>query len=305
MKKNNELIGVIFVLMAGMLWGTTGIYVRWFTNLGLSSLQITVFKMFIAAVVLLLFCLIFDREALKINKKDIWVFFCSGLISMDFFTVCYFSTIQNADLSIAATLLYAAPIVVLALSVVLFKEKFTAKKAIACAMAFLGCFLVSGLIGSGKGIPGKALLTGILSAIGYGLYSIFGEIAIRKGYKSLTITTYTFAIAAIGTLFMLRPAEVAEAASKTTTGMFILMLIAVAISVSLLPYVFYTNGLQRIAPSKASIIASIEPITATVVGALIFKEYPDIYGIFGIIFVLGAIILLNIKAKGKDIYEES
>ena len=172
-------------------------------------------------------------------------------------------------------------------------------------MAFLGCFLVSGLIGSGKGIPGKALLTGILSAIGYGLYSIFGEIAIRKGYKSLTITTYTFVIAAIGTLFMLRPAEVLDAASKTTTGMFILMLVAVAISVSLLPYVFYTNGLQRIAPSKASIIASIEPITATVVGAVIFKEYPDIYGIFGIIFVLGAIVLLNIKAKGKDIYEES
>ena len=305
MKKNNELIGVIFVLIAGVLWGTTGIYVRWFSKLGLSSLQITVFKMFIAATVLILWCLIFDREALKINKKDIWVFFCSGLISMDFFTVCYFSTIQNADLSIAATLLYAAPIVVLLLSVILFKEKFTAKKAIACVLAFLGCFLVSGLIGSGRGIPGKALLTGILSAIGYALYSIFGEIAIRKGYKSLTITTYTFMIAAVGSLILLRPAQIADAAAKTTVPMFILMLVAISINVSLLPYIFYTNGLLRIAPSRASIIASIEPVTATVVGALIFKEYPDVYGIFGIIFVLGAIVLLNIKAKGKDIYEES
>lgn len=305
MKKNSELIGVIFVLIAGVLWGTTGIYVRWFSKLGLSSLQITVFKMFIAATVLILWCLIFDREALKINKKDIWVFFCSGLISMDFFTVCYFSTIQNADLSIAATLLYAAPIVVLLLSVILFKEKFTAKKAIACVLAFLGCFLVSGLIGSGRGIPGKALLTGILSAIGYALYSIFGEIAIRKGYKSLTITTYTFMIAAVGSLILLRPAQIADAAAKTTVPMFILMLVAISINVSLLPYIFYTNGLLRIAPSKASIIASIEPVTATVVGALIFKEYPDVYGIFGIIFVLGAIVLLNIKAKGKDIYEES
>ena len=305
MKKNNELIGVIFVLIAGVLWGTTGIYVRWFSKLGLSSLQITVFKMFIAATVLILWCLIFDREALKINKKDIWVFFCSGLISLDFFTVCYFSTIQNADLSIAATLLYAAPIVVLLLSVILFKEKFTAKKAIACVLAFLGCFLVSGLIGSGRGIPGKALLTGILSAIGYALYSIFGEIAIRKGYKSLTITTYTFIIAAVGSLILLRPAQIADAAAKTTVPMFILMLVAISINVSLLPYIFYTNGLLRIAPSKASIIASIEPVTATVVGALIFKEYPDIYGVFGIIFVLGAIVLLNIKAKGKDVYDES
>lgn len=297
MKKNSELVGVIFVLIAGVLWGTTGIYVRWFTKLGLSSLQITVFKMFIAAAVLVLWCLMFDREALKINKKDVWVFFCSGLISMDFFTVCYFSTIQNADLSIAATLLYAAPIIVLILSVILFKEKFTAKKAIACVLAFLGCFLVSGLVGSGRGIPGKALLTGILSAIGYALYSIFGEIAIRKGYKSLTITTYTFMIAAIGSLVLLRPAQIADAAAKTTMPMFVLMLIAISINVSLLPYIFYTNGLSRIAPSKASIIASIEPVTATVVGALIFKEYPDLYGILGIIFVLGAIILLNINIK--------
>ena len=305
MNKNSELIGIIYVIIAGMLWGTTGIYVRWFTNLGLSSLQITVFKMFIAAIVLLLFCAIFKRDALKINKKDIWVFICSGLISMDFFTVCYFSTIQNADLSIAATLLYAAPAIVLVLSVILFHEKFTAKKAIACVMAFLGCFLVSGLIGSGTTIPGKALLTGALSAFGYALYSIFGQIAIDKGYKSLTITTYTFLFAFLGSLVLLRPSEVAVAASRTTTPMFIFMLVAIAICVSLLPYVFYTMGLERIAPSKASVIASVEPVTATIIGALIFKEYPDIYGLCGIIVVLSAIIILNSNKAPGDIEQEN
>ncbi|MBQ1451899.1 MAG: EamA family transporter [Clostridia bacterium] len=297
--KNKEFTGVVFVIIAGILWGTTGIYVRYFTDLGMSSLQITVFKMFIAAVVLLLWCLIRDREALKVKKSDIWVFMCTGFISMDFFTVCYFSTIQQADLSVAATLLYGAPAIVMLLSIVLFKEKFSLQKGVACVIAFLGCFLVSGLVGSGIAIPGRALLTGVLSAIGYALYSIFGRIALDKGYSSLTITTYTFLFAFLGSLVLLRPAEVAAAASVAKLPVFLFMLVAIAINVSLLPYVFYTNGLARINASKASIIASVEPVTATVVGALVFKEYPDIYGYLGIICVLFAIILLNIRIKNR------
>ncbi|MBR5976802.1 MAG: EamA family transporter [Clostridia bacterium] len=300
--KNREFAGVLFVIIAGILWGTTGGYVRYFSKLGLSSLQITVFKMCIAAFVLLLWCLIKDREALKVKKKDIWVFACAGIVSMDFFTVCYFSTIQQANLSVAATLLYAAPAIVMLLSIVLFKEKFSLQKAAACVIAFLGCFLVSGLVGSGVAIPGRAFLTGMLSAAGYALYSIFGRIALDKGYKSITITTYVFLFAFLGSLVLLRPAEVAAAAAGAKLPMFIFMLVALSINVSLLPYIFYTNGLARINASKASIIASIEPVAATVTGALLFKEYPDFYGYLGIICVLFAIILLNIRIKiGKNV----
>ena len=293
--KKQGLIGAAFVIIAGILWGLTGIFVRFFTALELSSIQISIFKLGFATVLLLLYCLIFNRDALKINIKDIWVFLCTGVISLDFFTYCYFSTIQQTTMSVAAVLLYLSPVVVMLLSAIIFKEKITWKKIAACFLAVLGCLLVSGILGSEIAVPGKAILTGILSAIGYGLYSIFGEIALRKGYKPLTITTYTFVIATAGILFFLEPQEIAAAAAKTQTWKFIGMALVISIVVSLLPYLFYTNGLSKVTPSKAAIMASIEPITATIVGALVFGETPDIYGIIGIICVILAIVLLNAK----------
>lgn len=244
-----------------------------------------------------LYCLIFKREMLKVKVKDLWIFACAGFISMDFFTVCYFSTIQATSLSVAAVLLYAAPAIVMLLSLIIFKEKLSVLKCVSCVVAFLGCALVAGIIGSGTAIPGKALLTGLLSALGYALYSIFGEIALRRGYKPMTITTYTFLFATVGALFFLRPQEIGAAASVAGHLKFFGIMAIMSIMVSLLPYILYTNGLTFIRPSKASIIASVEPVTATVIGIVIFSEKPDIFGMLGIVCVVGAIALLNISPK--------
>lgn len=305
MKNKDEFLGTILVLIAGIMWGMSGVFVRFFSSLGLSSLQITVFKIGLAAIILLLYCAFFNREALKIKIKDIWIFACTGLISLDFFTICYFFTIQKTSLSVAAVLLYLSPIFVMLLAAVFFKEKITKKKVLACIIAFLGCLFVSGLLTSTEAIPTIALFTGILSALGYGLYSIFGEIAIRKGYKPLTITTYTFLFALLGCLFFVSPSEIAEAAGKTQTWMFILMAVGAAACVSLLPYMLYTNGLMRTTPGKAAITASIEPISATVLGFLFFGEVPNFYSILGIICVILAIVILNTKGFKKHVKKGS
>ncbi|MDD6807147.1 MAG: DMT family transporter [Oscillospiraceae bacterium] len=295
-----ELVGTLLVVAAATSWGLTGIFVRYFTSLGLSSLQITVFKIFFASIVLLIYCLIFNREALKINLKDIWIFAGAGLISMDFFSVCYFSTIQSTSLSVAAVLLYGAPAIVMLMSAVLFKDKITLIKVLACAVAFLGCFFTAGIIGSGTTIPFNAFCTGILSAFGYALYSIFGQISINKGYKPITMTTYTFLFAAVGTMTFFRPSEIVAAAGRTSTIKFVLVMVLMSFIVSLLPYILYTNGLTFIKPSKASIIASVEPVAATVVGAVVFSEMPDVFGFIGIVCVVTAVVLLNLNSSGKS-----
>lgn len=298
-KKNSQIAGTLQVMLAGMLWGTTGTFVRFFTNIGLSTTQVSVFKIAFAAVILLLFSLIYDKSLLKVAPKDLWIFACAGIISLDFFTVCYFSTIASTSLSVAAVLLYSSPVIVLVLSAILFGDKITPVKVAACIIAFVGCFMCAGLIGSGTSISTRSLITGLLSALGYGLYSIFGQIGMNKGYKPLTVTTYTFLFAAIGCLVLVSPSEISEAMAQTTPIKFIGMAVLISVVVSLLPYIFFTRGLQLVSPSKASIIASIEPVTATVVGILVFKEFPDVFGYIGIALVLCAIVLLNIKIGRK------
>lgn len=299
--QKRALIGSLFVVLAGMLWGITGTFVRYFNGLGLDTWQVTLFKVGFAGILFFLYAVLFQRDALKIKLKDIWIFIGSGVISLTFFTWAYFSTIEATSISTAAVLLYASPVIVMVLSAILFKESITRRKIIACILAFCGCFFVSGIIGSGQSIPVSALITGILSACGYGLYSIFSNIAMNKGYSSLTVTTYTFLFATLSCLFFFRPSQIKEAVIAGGSPVkFWLIALLMSVIVSLAPYTFFTLGLERVgAPGKAAIMASVEPVMATIVGMIAFHEFPDVFGYIGIALVVSAIVLLNLTPKTK------
>lgn len=300
MEQKPSLLGTVLVLLAGISWGTSGLFVRYFSVFGMSAMQLTLFKCAIPGVVLVLFCLLFRRDLLRVKLRDLWIFLCLGIISLTFFTWCYFSTIQATSMSAAAILLYLAPTLVMLMSAVLFHEEITKTKVIACALAFAGCFFVSGFLGNAVPLPFHAIVTGLLSALGYALYSIFSQLALDRGYDPLTLPTYAFLFAGLSALPFAHPAEIAAAASMTEPWKFAGMLVLMACMVSLLPYVLYTNGLKRSTPGRASIMASIEPVTATVLGAVFFHERPDLFGCLGIALVLAAIVLLNIKKPSSE-----
>jgi drug/metabolite transporter (DMT)-like permease len=133
-------------------------------------------------------------------------------------------------------------------------------------------------------VSAGGVLCGLGAGLGYALYSIFGRYAIKKGYHTLTITFYTFLIAGVGTLFFVDFgkifAVITESAEMFGFGM------ALGLVGTVLPYMTYTVGLQFVDNSKASIIASIEPVTATLLGVILYGENMTISGLLGMVFVL-------------------
>ena len=69
---------------------------------------------------------------------------------------------------------------------------------------------------------------------------------------------------------------------------------------SVMPYLFYTYGLTLIESSKASIIAAIEPVVATLIGFFVLKQDLSVYSIIGIVFVLLSLVTLNVNLKKKS-----
>ncbi|WP_331490940.1 DMT family transporter [Aquibacillus rhizosphaerae] len=65
----------------------------------------------------------------------------------------------------------------------------------------------------------------------------------------------------------------------------------------MLPFLLYTKGLSVIESSKASIIATIEPVVASVFAFIIFNEYLNVWQYFGIILVILAIIIVQKKSN--------
>lgn len=278
---------IIFILLAGSLWGLTGIFTRELLPYGIDGIRLTFARSAFTLVVIFFIILFKDKSLLKIKLKDIWMFLGSGILSFLFFSFCYMNSISKNSLSAAAILLYTAPIFITVISIPLFKENLNIKKAVSLIAAITGCVLVAcnGTITVTK----IGLVYGIGSGLGYALYSIFGRIATEK-YSSLTITFYTFLFATTGSAFFVN--------LKTLGGCFksekaIVLTLLCSVLTTILPYLFYTRGLTKISPSTASIIATIEPVVASVIGFLFFSEELNIFGVFGIIIVIGSIIFLN------------
>lgn len=289
---------IALVLAAGCMWGCMGLLVRPLNEIGLEAMDICFLRGLVTFVVMLAGLLIFDRSALKIRVKDIWCFIGTGALSVSFFNFCYFKTITLTSLSVAAVLLYTAPAFVMVMSFFLFKESMTKIKAAALATAFAGCAMVSGL-GTDEGeLTGMGILIGLGAGFGYALYSIFSRYALQRGYRSMTITCYTFLFAAVSALFFVDvPAVMGKLASEQGTAVYAVFMI---LFVTLFPYLCYTKGLSGLENGTASVIASIEPVVATILGIIIYKEEIDYITFAGICLVLGSIVMLNSKDGKKN-----
>lgn len=291
MDKRKNVIGPALIIIAGCFWGSMGIFVRKLEAYGFNPIQIVSIRVTLAALIFSLILFIKDRSGFKISLRDIPLFLGLGVGSILFFTVCYFTAITMMSLSTAAILLYTSPVWIMLMSVMFFHEKLDKKKLTALALAFAGCVLVSGI--SGERMTFAGLLVGLGSGIGYGLYSILGTIALRK-YSSYTVTTFTFIFAAAGSWIICQPADMFNKISGSADlGFLIIFCCLTALITAVVPFLAYTLGLENVEASKAGIIATIEPMVATLIGIVVFSEALTIMSGLGILMILTAVIVLN------------
>ncbi len=283
----------VYILAAGCMWGLMGLLVRSLDAVGIASMEVCFIRSAVTLISLFAWALLFDRRAFRIRLKDIWCFIGTGACSVTFFNFCYFKTMTLTSLSVAAVLLYTAPAFVMLMSAVLFKEEMSVQKLSALLLAFLGCAFVSGIVGGAGALSASGILYGLGAGFGYALYSIFGRYALEKGYGSLTISFYTFLCSAICTSFLADKGSVAAALSGN--GGLIVKTVVLVLVVTLFPYLSYTKGLSGVENGTASVLASVEPVVATLVGVVIYKETLNVWNVAGICLVLGSIILINRK----------
>ena len=289
-----SVLGDILIIIAGLFWGSMGIFVRHLNDLGFTSIQVACLRLTVAGVIFSLILLIKDPKGFKIKPKDIPLFLALGIVSILFFTCCYFTAIRLMTMSTAAILLYTSPIWVMILAIIFLKEKITLQKIIALILAFIGCVLVSGFGGK---ISVIGLLVGLGSGLGYGLYSIFGTFALRK-YSPFTVTTYTFLIAGLGSIFVANPVDLAAKISKTNSipGLLGFVLLTSVVT-AVIPFLLYTLGLNKTTAGKAAVLATVEPAAATLFGFFVMGETIGPVAICGIVLVFAAIIVLSIQQK--------
>lgn len=288
----------LLILLAASLWGTAGIFVRTAGKYGLGEMQLVMLRTLFTALILGIMLVIKDRSLFRIKIRDLWLFAATGLFSIVLFNFCYYKTMSLTSLSVAAVLLYTAPFFVVIMSVFIFKQRLTFKKCAACVTAFVGCCLVTGAFGTGEKLSAAALVFGLLTGLGYSLYTVFGRLLLDRKYSSYTITFYTFVFAFLGCL----PFTDLKSAASVCVNSPAVILTAVLMAVlnTVIPYLLYTAGLCGVDASIAPVIAMVEPVVATLIGAAVYGEAITLSGASGIVIVLSSVFVLNNKGRVKN-----
>lgn len=287
-------LGEAAILLAAVLWGCISLFSRNMTARGFTPTQMVAVRAIFTALILAIILLIKDPKLFRVRPRDLWIFLGSGICSFLFFNVCYMNSLVENSVSVACILMYTSPFWVLFLSVPIFKEKFTAKRAVSLVIAFAGCVFVS--LSPTLILTKLGLLFGLLSGFGYALYSIFGKLA-AKHYHTMTITFYTFLFAVCGVLPLCDPPALL---SLMTTPENALWSLGIAVFETVLPYMLYTYGLSKTSAGKAAVLCIAEPVVAALIGTLVFSEYLGPLGILGIVLVaVGLGILEQQPQKNK------
>lgn len=285
-------ISYLLVILAAFLWGGIGLFSKTAGNMGFTSIDICFIRSVFSVIILGIFFFIKDRSIFKLKSvKDLKYFIGTGIISFSLYNWSYIAAIKETSMGVAAILLYTAPSIIMILSAILFNEKITKVKLVALIITFLGCMMVTGIFEGGNIISVRGFIYGILSGIGYGLYSIFGKYALRK-YSPVTVVFYTFLMSGLLFSVLGTPFMIIEKINSTSSWIFVTVFAAFSAAV---PYILYTKGLSGIEASKASILANIEPVVAALIGIVIFSEGAGVLKIFGIFLVIAAVCMINLS----------
>jgi drug/metabolite transporter (DMT)-like permease len=290
-----------YILAAAFLWGCTGVYFKELSARGAMPMQAVFLRTSIAMLGLGLWMLLKNRKAFLVRPKDFWCFIGTGLLSLLFFNWCFFGAITETGMAVAGVLLYTAPAFVTFLSALLFKEKLRLPGWAVLVIILSGCALTSGVAGGVSGVSTAGILYGLGSGLGYALYSIFGRYALNRGYSPQTISFYTFALCALGSMpfALTSPGMGLPSLFMSSPGVWACAL-ALGILGCLMPYWLYTNGLSGVTGATASMTATLEPVVAALFGVFLYREALTIWQGSGMILVLGGILLLAITTESRQ-----
>ena len=283
-----------YIIAAGVLWGTSGIFVNYLVPKGYHSLQLTAVRGVVSLLFFAIYSLVRDRRAFKVSFGEL-IFFIGIGLSQFGTAAFYFMSMTKTSISTAVVLMYTAPIYVTVFSAVFLGEKFSKQKITALCMMIVGCALVSGLVGGLK-IDAVGIIFGIISGIAYASYNILTKLSGMRSYSPVSQNLYGALFMMLVSLAVCDPQEIIPTTAKEPLTLSV-ALIALGIVTFVLPYLFFALGMKELPAATASALSTVEPLSACAFGIIIFGEKPDIFSFIGIALILVAVFLLGYSEK--------
>ena len=295
------LIGVFFIAVASISWGTTGATMTLLAKeTAIGPLLVGWVRVAVAAPCLLLAAVL--NEMMTVERvaghrrvpagtgwapRELPSYALLGL-AMAAYQVCYFWAVTLTGVAVTALLaICSAPLLIAILAVLVLKERLRPAVRVALGMAVIGtALLVIGPRGPGE-VAGH-FVGGALLALGAGVsYAVYAVAAkgILTRIAPLPVAAMTFSLAAV----FLAPVLLGERAPLRLLATGWPLLLYLGIGPTAAAYVLFTAGLRRVPATVAGIVSLLEPLTATLLGVVVFGESLGPLGVAGAVLLLASL----------------
>ncbi|WP_297071112.1 EamA family transporter [Thermococcus sp.] len=279
--------GYLFVFLAASMWGTLGIFATYIYRYGVDSFTMVFFRVLFALIILGTYITTFMREN-PFTYRKLWFYAIYGFVGVFMFYTLYFYTVKISSVGFAVLLVYTAPAFSVLLGRAVFGEPLSPEKVVALVMVLFGVVLVAGNVDFAT-INTLALVTGIGTGLTYAVYGVLAKFGVRaeKPERVLFMTLF------FGLLFLapFTKFSVPEGAVP--------YLIGLAFFPTFLGYVLYNYALKDVEVSRASIIATVEPVVAITLAYILFHETLSCIQIGGAVLIVGGSILVHLTGKER------
>ena len=293
MSKNMK--GVLFGIIASISYGMNPLFSLPLYAEGMTPDSVLFYR-FIFAALLLGGILILKGETLQIKKREILPLFTYGIL-FSLSSLFLFQSFLFLDAGIASTILFVYPILVAVIMVLFYKEKASLLTFSCIALSMIGIVLL--YKGDGQtALNGKGLLLVALSALAYSLYIVGVG---RSSLCSMSVGKMTFWTLLFGSsIYIVRTQFLVnlQAIPSFSGWLNILGLVLIPTVVSIL---FINIAIKQIGSTSTAIIGALEPVTALMIGVLVFHEQITLRIILGVILILMAV---SLTVVGKPIWND-
>jgi drug/metabolite transporter (DMT)-like permease len=299
--------GYFFIATATLCWGAAATFGKAIFNGNLFAGRALISPMvltqarttFTVLVLAPLLLLRFGKSIFRISRSDLALCALVGTLGVACSNYFYYLAVQKATVSLAITVQYTAPVWVLLYMVARGREKASLQKALAAFAAMAGTALAIGLFHSNVKLNLLGVGAALLASFGYAFYNIAGQGLVTRHHQ-FTIMFYVLASSAVLWLVVNPPWRLV--AQHYSAGQWEFLFVFACLSM-VLPYTFYFSGLKYLDPTRAVITSCLEPVFAILFAVTFGFETLNVLQVVGILAVLAATVMVQIKPKSPPLPE--
>lgn len=289
----NRIKGIFYAAVSSSTFGLAPFFSITLLLAGFSAFEVLSYRWGVASVVLTAFGL-FSGCSFRLSKKDFGVVFLLSLLR----AVTSFSLIvayQNIASGVASTIHFMYPLAVALAMMFFFQEKKSLWVMFAVLMSLLGAALLSlGELDAKNGNTMIGLVAACVSVFSYAGYIIGVRTTRAVQINSTVLTCY---VMGLGTLFYLIGAFSTSGLQWVTDGYTWLIILGLALPATAISNITLVQAIKYAGPTLTSILGAMEPLTAVVIGVLVFKELFTVNSAIGILLILMAVSVVVFRRQ--------